>query len=143
MRLLTEPLGWLLVGVGVVLFPLPGPGLLLLAAGLVLLAEQYEWAARHLRAARAAARDGALGSPVRTVLSFATTIVLALGGLLWLWPGWSWLPGGVWTGVGQLVSGLAGLVVLLRERRRRDGARRAAAGRLPTSGMLGPMETDS
>lgn len=87
-RALVEPVGWLLVAVGVVLLPLPGPGLLVLVAGLVVLAERYEWAARQLHRARRTAGEGMVGTPVRAAVSITTTALLALTGLLWLWPGW-------------------------------------------------------
>lgn len=45
--------GWALLAVGAALLVLPGPGLLVLAAGLALLATEYAWAARWLRSARA------------------------------------------------------------------------------------------
>ena len=40
--------GWTLLAVGAALLVLPGPGLLVIAAGLALLATEYEWAARLL-----------------------------------------------------------------------------------------------
>lgn len=53
--------GGLLVVVGVVLLVLPGPGLLVIAAGLAVLATEFTWAKRLLvrvRARIAAARSG-------------------------------------------------------------------------------------
>ena len=46
--MLIEVGGWTLVVAGVAALILPGPGLLLLAAGLVVLSQQYAWAARRL-----------------------------------------------------------------------------------------------
>jgi uncharacterized protein (TIGR02611 family) len=40
--------GWTLLAVGAALLVLPGPGLLVIAAGLALLATEYAWAARLL-----------------------------------------------------------------------------------------------
>jgi hypothetical protein len=45
-------LGWTLLVVGGALLVLPGPGLLVIAGGLALLATEYPWAARLLRVAR-------------------------------------------------------------------------------------------
>jgi Putative transmembrane protein (PGPGW) len=45
--------GWTLLGVGAALLVLPGPGLLVIAAGLALLATEYEWAARLLHKVKA------------------------------------------------------------------------------------------
>jgi uncharacterized protein (TIGR02611 family) len=44
--------GALVIVIGIVLLPLPGPGWLIIFAGLGLLATEYEWAARLLRWAR-------------------------------------------------------------------------------------------
>lgn len=44
--------GWLALAVGVALLVLPGPGLLVVAGGLVLLSTEYAWAARLLRDVR-------------------------------------------------------------------------------------------
>jgi uncharacterized protein (TIGR02611 family) len=44
--------GLVVIGVGVLLLPLPGPGWLIIFAGLGLLATEYEWASRLLRRTR-------------------------------------------------------------------------------------------
>jgi uncharacterized membrane protein YbaN (DUF454 family) len=41
-------IGWICVGAGVLLLFLPGPGLLLLAIGFLILAQEYPWARRIL-----------------------------------------------------------------------------------------------
>jgi hypothetical protein len=41
-------LGWLLLVVGVLALVLPGPGLLMLLAGLVILSQEYPWAERRV-----------------------------------------------------------------------------------------------
>ena len=43
-RMVLETLGWLLVIGGIAALVLPGPGLLMLFAGLALLSQQYDWA---------------------------------------------------------------------------------------------------
>ncbi|QCW49412.1 hypothetical protein FE634_01430 [Nocardioides dongxiaopingii] len=133
-------LGWTLLAVGVVLFPLPGPGLLLMVAGLAVLAEQHAWAARRVDALRDRALAGArrgVSTHARAALSLTVCAALAASGLLWVWapdqpswwvlPAWTWLPGGPWTGVGQVVSGLLTLALVGW----------AYACRLTRSGMLG------
>ena len=45
-RLLLEVVGWLLLLVGIAALVLPGPGLLLMFAGLAVLSQQYAWAER-------------------------------------------------------------------------------------------------
>ena len=45
--------GWAVVVVGIVLIPLPGPGWLVVFAGLAILATEFAWARRLLRWAKA------------------------------------------------------------------------------------------
>ena len=75
----SEILGWTLVVVGIPLMPLPGPGTIVLVAGVALLAPHYAWAQRILdplrRQAVEAARYGVATMPRITIS--------ALGGL-WL-----------------------------------------------------------
>jgi hypothetical protein len=120
-----QALGWVLTLVGVVLFPLPGPGLLLMAAGLAILAEHYAWAERRVDQVKRKAMEGAVASvrtPWRTCWTVLVTVALGASGLLWLWeppqpswwvlPAWTWLPGGLWSGIGQIVSGLVALALV-------------------------------
>jgi uncharacterized protein (TIGR02611 family) len=51
-RVARIALGWTLLVVGGALLVLPGPGLLVIAGGLALLATEYPWAAKLLRLAR-------------------------------------------------------------------------------------------
>ncbi len=44
--------GWALVLSGLAALILPGPGLLMLLAGLVVLSQEYEWAERRLKPVR-------------------------------------------------------------------------------------------
>lgn len=125
-RLLLSTLGWLLVLVGVVLYPLPGPGLLVLVLGLALLSRYDPWAARRLaplqRRALVETRRSVATLP-RLLVTASVTVALGVSGLVWLadparpdwWllPTWTWLPGGTWAGVGQIVSGVAGLAVVM------------------------------
>lgn len=52
-RIGVTVLGVAVIAGGIVLLPLPGPGWLIIFAGLGLLATEFEWAARLLRFARA------------------------------------------------------------------------------------------
>ena len=63
-RIAISVAGFGLVAIGIVLLVIPGPGLLLIIAGLAVLAGEYVWAQRALNYARrkaAAAKDRALG----------------------------------------------------------------------------------
>ena len=125
-RLLLETLGWILVVAGVAALVLPGPGLLMIFAGLVILSQEYEWAERRLEPVKVRALRGA-AEGVETWPRIAMSSILALGlvacGVLWIWspdaPSWWpvadhwWLAGGAATGVTQVASGLiaGGLIV--------------------------------
>ncbi len=118
-RVFLEVLGWSLVIGGIAALVLPGPGLLALFAGLVLLSQQYTWAERRVepvkeRAVKAAA-DGVQTWP-RILLSTFGVLWLIGAGILWgirpSAPGWWpvaerwWLLGGWAAGVTLIVSGL-------------------------------------
>lgn len=132
--LASGALGWVLLLVGIVLFPLPGPGLLLIAAGLAMLAPRYEWAARHVERVRLRAlHSAALGVRThrRASVTILATLAVGASGLLWVWdpaqpswwtlPKWTWLPGGLWSGIGQIVSGAVALAVVLHSYHRFHG----------------------
>ena len=133
-RLLLETLGWLLVVGGIAALILPGPGLLMLFAGLVLLSQQYEWAERRVEPVRLRALRGAADSvqtwPRIALSTLAGLVILGLG-VLWAirppapewWPleASYWLLGGAWTGVTLILSGLLALALLVYSYRRFHG----------------------
>lgn len=139
-RLLLEVLGWLLLVAGIAALVLPGPGLLLMAAGLAVLSQQYTWAERLLdpvllRALRAAA-EGVETWP-RVIMSTIGALAIGAFGVVWLvdpdmpdwWPiaeRW-WLPGGVWTGITLLLSCVIALVLIVYSFRRFHGKPEARA----------------
>lgn len=51
-RILVITLGVPVIAVGIALIPLPGPGLLVIAAGLAILSLEFEWARRWLQLTR-------------------------------------------------------------------------------------------
>ena len=80
-RFLMTIVGFGLLGLGALMVVLPGPGLLFVVAGLVVLATEYVWARRLLvRARRETKRvqDAAVASRLRTAGS--VTFAVALGG---------------------------------------------------------------
>lgn len=103
---LTYRVGVAVVGAAVVLLglaliPLPGPGWLVVFAGLAILATEFVWAERLLRFARRKVRGwarwvGAQSLAVRALLGLAGLVVVAAVGALFVQaygvPGW--LPGG-------------------------------------------------
>jgi hypothetical protein len=124
-RIGLEILGWLLLAAGVAALVLPGPGLLLLAVGLWVLAKNYRWADRLLDPVKRAAYRGA-AEGVKTWPRILMSTLLALGliaiGVFWgirpPAPGWwpidqkFWLIGGWGTGAFLIVSGLLALGLL-------------------------------
>jgi hypothetical protein len=139
-RVLLEVVGWLLLLIGVAALVLPGPGLLLMFAGLAVLSQQYEWAERWVEPVRLRALKGAAQSVEtwpRIIASSVFSLGLAGWGVLWIvnpdvpswWPvsdSW-WLPGGVWTGVTQIVSGVLALALIIYSYRRFHGNPEARA----------------
>lgn len=139
-RVLLEVVGWVLLVAGIAALVLPGPGLLLMFAGLAVLSQQYEWAERWVEPVRLRALRGAAESVEtwpRIVASTVFSLGLAACGVLWIvqpdvpswWPvsdGW-WLPGGVWTGVTQIISGILALALIVYSFRRFYGKPEAVA----------------
>lgn len=139
-RVGLEVLGWSLLVLGIAALILPGPGLLLLAAGMFVLSQQYEWAERRLdpieqRALKAAA-DGVKTMP-RVAISGLGVLGLFAFAALWIVdppvPGWwplkdsFWLPGGIGTASTLVLSGLIALGLLVYSYRRFHGKPEAVA----------------
>lgn len=124
-RLILEVVGWVLLLAGIAALVLPGPGLILMFAGLAVLSQQYTWAERWVEPVRLRALKGAaqgVETWPRIVLSALFSLGLIGCGVLWIaqpdapswWPvddGW-WLPGGLWTGITQIGSGLLALALI-------------------------------
>ena len=53
-RVVVAVLGFVLLGIGAALLVLPGPGLVVIAAGIAVLSLEFEWAGRLVDWARAA-----------------------------------------------------------------------------------------
>jgi hypothetical protein len=89
-KLAITVLGWFLVVAGIVLLAIPGPGLLILLAGLVVLANEYTWADRFVEPVRRRAHHAAEESVAATWRIVATVLgglwLFGLGVLWWLDP---------------------------------------------------------
>jgi hypothetical protein len=131
---LLEVTGWSLTLLGIVAIPLPGPGFLILAAGLFVLSQQYEWAERRVDPILDKALIGAAVG-VEAWWKVALSVVAALGlgacGVLWIqsppapewWPlreSW-WLLGGSATGITQIASAVVALGLIVWSYRRYHG----------------------
>lgn len=134
-RVSLEAVGWLLVAAGIAALVLPGPGLLLLVAGLAVLSERYEWAERRLEPVKVKAFKAAAGGVQtwpRIIVSCSGALALAAVGVLWgvhpdapgWWPlrdSW-WLFGGWGTGSTLIGSAIVALGFIVYSFRRFRGA---------------------
>ena len=139
-RIVLEIIGWALLLAGIAALVLPGPGLILMFAGLAVLSQQYTWAERWVEPVRLRALKGAAESVenwTRIILSTIFALGLVACGVLWIaqpgvpswWPvddGW-WLPGGLWTGVTQIGSGILAIALIAYSYRRFHGKPEAVA----------------
>jgi intracellular septation protein A len=82
-RFAVTIVGAALLALGAAMMVLPGPGILVIVAGLAVLATEYVWAQRMLKTARNQAekvQEAAVASPVRTAGTFVFgAALLALG----------------------------------------------------------------
>lgn len=120
--------GGLVLLVGIALLVLPGPGLLLVLAGLLILANEFPAVEKYVdpvqdRAMKAA--EDSVSSPLRIAGSVLAGLALIAAGAVWgLFPN---LPLGGWpTGSSLMLSGVV-LLALLVYSYRRVQVRRAAA----------------
>jgi hypothetical protein len=127
MRAVLAVVGGALVAVGIALLVLPGPGLLLVFAGMVLLARAVPSLHRHVEPVRARAMQAAeesVSSGWRIAGSTLVGLGLIGGGVVWgLVPrlpfsGWS-------TGGSLILSGLVLFALLIWSHRRLRAARTA------------------
>lgn len=125
-RVAIEVVGWTLVVAGIGALVLPGPGLLGLFAGLLVLSQQYEWAERRLQPVKTAAYKSAAQSVQtwpRILASVTGSAMLAAFGVVWIVgpdaPGWWpvrdswWLIGGLGTGITLIISSLIALGIII------------------------------
>lgn len=130
-RRAIEIAGWALVILGLAALILPGPGLLGLVAGLVLLGTRYAWAKRLLRPVKKKALQLAINNVQtwsRMTVSMLGGLALVAVGIVWgvrpgapsWWPiaeRW-WLVGGWATAITLIVSGAVVLALLVYSFRR-------------------------
>lgn len=125
-RLAIEVGGWTLVVAGIAALFLPGPGLLALFAGLLILSQQYEWAERRVEPVKVLAYKSAADSVQtwpRIIASVTGALALAAIGVVWGVgtdvPGWWpidekwWLVGGWGTGGTLIASSVLALATIV------------------------------
>jgi hypothetical protein len=130
-RVVLETVGWVLVVAGVAALVLPGPGLLGVFAGLVLLSQQYDWAEKRVEPVKKKALKAAAESVEtwpRIVFSTLIAVTIIAAGVVWIWrppaPSWWpvdeqwWLVGGWGTGTTQIASGIFAIGMIVYSYRR-------------------------
>nr|WP_202451605.1 PGPGW domain-containing protein [Streptomyces sp. SID4948] len=119
--------GSLLVLIGVALLVLPGPGLLLVLAGLILLSRAVPAVARFVEPVRERAMlaaEGSVASGWRIAGSSVVGLGLIAAGVIWGAPVLHWLPATGWsTGASLIFSGLIVFALLVWSYRRVHGPR--------------------
>jgi uncharacterized protein (TIGR02611 family) len=138
-------LGWLLLAIGVAALVLPGPGLLLILAGLVILSQEYPWAERRVEPIKDKAFEVAAYSVrtwLRILASLLGSLLVMSAGVLWwvdpeipeFWIIGPRLPLGGWgTGLSIVVSALVAIALIaysIRRFRGRHDEDAQAEGRL-------------
>jgi hypothetical protein len=120
-------IGSVVLLIGVALLVLPGPGLLLVLAGLLMLASVFPALGRYVdpvrdRAMKAA--EDSVSSPLRIAGSVLCGLALVAAGILWGLGVVSWLPFRSWSaGSSLILSGIV-LLALLGWSHRKVAARR-------------------
>ena len=125
LKALKTAAGWVLLLAGLAALILPGPGLLLVLAGLVVLSQEYPWAARRVEPVKQrafAVTKAGVSSWWRILGSFLGAAGLIAAGVIWwinptipeLGPIGPKLPFGGWaTGFSISVSGMVAMGLLV------------------------------
>lgn len=110
-RVAVTVVGVVLIAVGVLLLVLPGPGLLLVLAGLVVMANEYPWARRWtapVRRQAIAAAKASVATRLRITWTAAVGLALVVAGIVWMT-----VPGLPFAGLGAGSSLILSGVILL------------------------------
>jgi uncharacterized protein (TIGR02611 family) len=126
-RVAVTVAGVAVLALGVALLALPGPGVLVIALGFLILSSEYEWARRYFDAARRKASEfavQAVANPWSTVLSILASLGLIAAGIVW--GSVTSLPFSSWWSGGSLIFGgvvaLTTIIVSLRQAKSTAGA---------------------
>ncbi len=127
-KIVVTIVGIAVLGLGVAALVLPGPGVLIIALGFLILSSEYEWARRRFETARRKAgelADQAVSNPLSTAASISGALLLIAAGIVWgLVPS---LPFSSWWSAGSLIFG--GVVALVTIIYSVNEAKRKQAGR--------------
>ena len=135
-------LGGLLTLAGIALLVLPGPGFVLVAAGLAVLATRFSWAKKPLDYAKDKAQEGVeevAKSPWRAAGAVLAALVLVALGVLTL-AGLDLPFTNAFTAVVLILSGLFLIGTVVFARRQRSSSRPGRAARRASGARLAPTE---
>ncbi|MET0133793.1 MAG: PGPGW domain-containing protein [Kibdelosporangium sp.] len=124
-------LGVVVLLIGIALLVLPGPGLLLVLAGLLILSSEFPTLERYVdpvqeRAMKAA--EDSVATPLRIAWSVLVGLALIAAGVIWGLRLISWLPLPGWsTGSSLILSGLVLFALLIWSYRRVQSRRQKSA----------------
>lgn len=116
-RLTVLLVGAAVMGAGIAMLVLPGPGILIVVIGLAILAREFAWAERTLDRTRARATDATMkltGNPLGKLLFATTAAALIVGGGVAI----ILVDGFAPVGIGSVFAGVCALAVLLPRTRR-------------------------
>ncbi|HTN78598.1 MAG TPA: PGPGW domain-containing protein [Acidimicrobiales bacterium] len=129
--MLVAALGFTVLGAGIALLALPGPGVLVIIVGLAILATEFAWAERALdkTLGKASQAAGTLSGNAagRVLLALSGCALVAAGVVVMVLDAFERVHN---AGIGLIVAGVAGLTTLLppvqswiaREQAKRDAA---------------------
>jgi hypothetical protein len=110
-------LGGVVLLIGVAMLVLPGPGLLMVLAGLLILASEFPTLERYIDPVRDRAEKAAedsVSSPLRIAGSVLCGLALLAAGVIWGLRVFPWLPLAGWsTGSSLILSGIVLFVLLI------------------------------
>jgi hypothetical protein len=134
-RVALTVVGLTVLGVGIAMLALPGPGFLIIALGFFILSLEYEWARRRFEQARKKAADladQAAGNVWSTIFTLVFGIGMVAAGVAWIVV--DTLPGSSpWSGGSLIFSGLVVLATIIFSLWQ---ARQAREAGLPTPAEL-------
>lgn len=128
-RVTMSVIGGVILLIGVALLVLPGPGLLLVLAGLIILAAEFPALERHvdpLRDRAMKAAEDSVSSPLRLAGSVLAGLGLIAAGVVWGLRVFPWLPFGGWSTGSSLIVSAFVLFALLAWSYRKVRARRVS-----------------
>ena len=120
-RIIVAVVGAVLIAVGIAALVLPGPGLLLILVGLIVLATEFEWAEKrvdYMRGKALTAAAAGVATWPRIIVSAVSALAVLAAGVVWgldpeipeVWILGPHLPLAGWTTGGSIIGG--GIIAL-------------------------------